>query len=198
MLCVRCCRCQRRQPYEGQSREEKAFISRNYPDRLETVPAGLFRGRQLKGLVGPNRTTCGVPVALARCIGAESTVTSRRACSSNAARTSRSSSPERSSTVVCNFPRMVARCARSGSFAPPDKTGKRPSSVAANLIIRLQRSGSQNFSARAEPGWKIAKWSIANLIAHDSGGALFRCRRQIKHRVISTAEIPRSGRKARP
>src|SRR5207253_3794378 len=41
MLCVRCCRRQRRQPYEGQSREEKTLMARNHSDRLETVPPSL-------------------------------------------------------------------------------------------------------------------------------------------------------------
>ena len=38
------------------------------------------------------------------------------------------------------------------SLTPPDNTGKRPSLLEANSMVCAQRCGSQNFSARAEPG----------------------------------------------
>src|SRR5438477_2591972 len=116
------------------------------------IAAGLFRGRQWNGLVGPNRITCGVFEALARCIGAESTVTNNRAFSTKAARVSKSSWPERSTAGISSRLRMAARCRRSVALSPPDNTGRNPSSCAVNVIAAAQRSISQNLSARAEPG----------------------------------------------
>src|SRR5205823_12420575 len=42
-------------------------------DSPNKMAAGLFRGGQGNGLVGPNRKSCGLPVALARSMGAGST-----------------------------------------------------------------------------------------------------------------------------
>src|SRR5205814_5431522 len=67
-------------------------------DSPRRTRADWERGCQWKGLVGPNRTTWGISHAAAKCIGAESTVMSKRALRTIAARVSKSVLPERSIT----------------------------------------------------------------------------------------------------
>src|SRR4030095_155924 len=88
-------------------------------DSPHKIRPGLSRGRQWKGFVGPNRITCGVRAAAAKCVGAESTVTSRRALAISAASASRSVLPETSTTRWRTFDLMSTLCVCSSGDEPP-------------------------------------------------------------------------------